>query len=127
MERISAREFSRGDAEALGTDWTPKPLEEGDALFYMPQIPHGSTGPATTRRRLILPWLNAIMPDGDTLELPEAGTVSEIVEANRRLTKQSRPPNGLDEQDFSIPAYLPGATVVSGLGTISDASGLTPQ
>lgn len=67
----------------------------GDVRISLPSLPHGSTGPATKRRRSILPWFVRIRDDHSTLDTPESGTWEEVSAAHRDLIQATRTPSGL--------------------------------
>ena len=69
----------------------------------------------------MLPWLCGLQEDLETLEVPEAGSWTELNEAHRDLRAASRTPSGLANNYGVIPDALPAAVELTGLGGLSDA------
>jgi hypothetical protein len=70
----------------------------------------------------MLPWLCGLQEDLETLEVPEAGTWTELNEAHRDLRAASRTPSGLANNYGVIPDAFPAAVELTGLGALSDAA-----
>lgn len=79
-------------ATAPGVKWAKSICGEGDIRITHPMTPHGSTGPATTTRRTILPWY--VMVRQGVMENPAMGTYDEISKAHRDLTAPPASPSG---------------------------------
>lgn len=74
--------------------WKKQPCKAGEVRISSPCLPHGSTGPATRRRRTILPWLVKVQDDMATMEMPEMGSYQEIALAHQSLTAAPLTPSG---------------------------------
>ncbi len=118
---ITGDMFTRDDAHVLGVDWKTVPCKRGEVRITVPHLPHGSTGPATTTRRTMLPWYVGVQDDEETLEVPEGGTWSDLSQAHRDLTTHRLTPSGLPIMQGAIPYRFPAAVELIGLSPISDA------
>ena len=55
IHRIDNKIFTKEDEEEFNTKWTFQPCKRGDVRITQSTFPHGSDGPATDVRRIILP------------------------------------------------------------------------
>ncbi|KAK2795510.1 hypothetical protein FQN52_005277 [Onygenales sp. PD_12] len=121
VQDVGPQMLTDQDLADFQSRWTTVPCRAGDARITMPHIPHGSTGPSTIERRTMLPWYVGIQDDGETLEVPEGGTWSQLSQAHRDMVGGPATPSGLSVLYGTIPYRFPAAVAVTGLGAISDA------
>ncbi|OAK93360.1 hypothetical protein IQ06DRAFT_178379, partial [Phaeosphaeriaceae sp. SRC1lsM3a] len=88
--------------------WKKIICKKGDVRITDPRLPHGSTGPATRRRRTMLPWLVLVHDDMTTMEIPEMGSYQEIAAAHQNLTAAPRTPSGHANMYGGIKWAFPG-------------------
>ncbi|KAJ5986731.1 hypothetical protein N7451_011096 [Penicillium sp. IBT 35674x] len=109
-------------AREFGTDFERTICLTGDVRLTLPTIPHGSTGPATTLRRTVMPWFGTIEDDHIRLETAEAGVWSDIADSHRDMRLAPRIPSGSTCHVFAVNPYtFPGTAQLTGLGALSDA------
>jgi hypothetical protein len=59
-------------------EWEKIICKRGTARISDPRLLYGSTGPATTTWRIVLPWFVKVHDDMTTMEIPEMGSYAEI-------------------------------------------------
>ncbi|KZF18793.1 hypothetical protein L228DRAFT_215835 [Xylona heveae TC161] len=119
--RITDAMYTAEDQDRFGCRWTAQPCKAGDVRITSPLLPHGSTGPATRRRRTMLPWFVAIGDDHLTLDVQESGTWEDLAAAHRNLECAPRTPSGKPVLYAKAPYRFPAATELMNLGALSDA------
>ncbi|KAJ5737480.1 uncharacterized protein N7483_002605 [Penicillium malachiteum] len=81
-----------------------------DPPSRVPTLPMGSTGPATRRRRTVLPWYVRIREDHSTLDTPESGTWEKFSAAHIDLMNTAKTPSGLTSKQYAhVPHSFPAA------------------
>ena len=55
IHKVSPDMWTVADEEKFGLEWKHQICKAGDVRISKPQLPHGSTGPATTNRISVLP------------------------------------------------------------------------
>jgi len=100
---------SDSDKTHFATDWTPVPCKRGEVRVTMPHLPHGaqSTNAGDPDRFTMLPWFIAVQKDGDSLEIPNAGTWSMLSESHRDQTAPLATPSGYANMYGKIPFAFP--------------------
>jgi hypothetical protein len=121
VQRIEPWMWTSHDALKYGTDWEKEICKAGDVRISLPTLPHGSTGPATQRRRTVLPWFVRIREDHSALDIPESGTWEELSAAHRDLISANRTPSGFTSSQYGhLPYSFPAALRFQGECLISD-------
>ncbi|KAJ5139428.1 hypothetical protein N7448_002836 [Penicillium atrosanguineum] len=121
VQKIDGKNWTKEDAAKYGADWAKEVCMAGDVRISLPTLPHGSTGPATKRRRCILPWFVRVRDDHSTLDTPESGTWEEVSAAHRDLIQATRTPSGFTSSKYGHLQYaFPAAPRFHGEGLISD-------
>lgn len=122
VHNVTRQMWSQDDTDHFGIPWTKQVCQRGDVRISRPQLPHGSTGPATRIRRTVLPWFIGIKEDHEQLDTNDAGNWSEVAEAHRALMPSlSAAPGFSSVHRGTVPYPFPGAVHLQGLGAISDA------
>ncbi len=60
IHNIEDKIWTKEDKERFQTDFKPQIYKKGDIRISSPLLPHGSTGPATKIRQIMLSWYVAI-------------------------------------------------------------------
>lgn len=102
------RDYPQSIQKQLGCRWTKYPCKTGEVRISHPLLPHGSTGPATTRRRTVLPWFVRVTEDGNTMEVPEMGSYQELAAAHQALRAGPSSPSGHANKFGGVPYAFPG-------------------
>jgi hypothetical protein len=121
VNRVTPKIFNEDDAKYFKTKWSTVICKAGDARITFPQLPHGSTGPATQVRRTMLPWFVGIQDDHEEREIVEGGTYSMLAKAHKDMCSPLATPSGLPNRYGKIPYAFPAATQLNRLGPLSDA------
>lgn len=120
--KIHPEMWTDEDEEKYQITWKKQICSTGDARFSLPDIPHGSLGPATIQRRTVLPWFVGIKDDHEQLDTAESGTWSELSVAHRDHLPTKRTVSGFQSAHLGrIPYAFPAVVSLHGLGAISDA------
>ena len=118
---VSKKEFTLEDSQFFGIDWTSVPCRALEVRITQPHLPHGAKGPAKRVRRTMLPWFCGLQKDLDLLEIPEAGTWTDLSRAHLSLRAGPATPSGLPNKYGSPPYPFPAAVPIRGLSPLSDA------
>jgi hypothetical protein len=89
-------------------------------MIFHPALAHGSTGPATSERILLLPWFVKAEESG-MLEVPTAGTWDDLAASHRDLTYPPKTPLGLPNMYGSIRTPFPATEQLLVLSLVSNA------
>jgi hypothetical protein len=88
--------------------WKKHPCPQGWVRISDPRLPHGSTGPATIKRRTMLPWFVQVHHDMTTMEMPDMGSYQEIATAFQQCTAAPKTPSGHSNRYGGIKWAFPG-------------------
>ena len=122
VHRIASGMWTAADEADFGLTWQRQVCHRGDARISRPELPYGSTGPATQVRRTVLPWFIGIGEDHEQLDTHDAGTWSAVAASHRDLIPAERGTPGFTSvHRGAVPYAFPGAVHLQGLGAISDA------
>ena len=99
----------------------PLPCKKGDVRMTLPSVIHGSTAVSHRRRRCIFSWHMGIKDDGETLELDDLPTVSELARCHRDRRIPRCQPNGAKLRHSAINEPFPPTTLISGVYPVGDA------
>jgi hypothetical protein len=89
-------------------EWEKIICKRGTARISDPRLLHGSTGPATTTRRTVLPWFVKVHDNMTTMEIPEMGSYAEIALAHQQLTAAPKSPSGHANKYGGVKWAFPG-------------------
>lgn len=108
------------DRESFGP-LVPVPCKRGAIRITRPDIMHGSTSKANSRRRTLFAWFCGIRADHETLDLEESETWSQVSACHQSFTapKKSTSGEGFRYGRPTIP--FPATTRMSSTSPIGDA------
>ncbi|KAJ5654780.1 hypothetical protein N7490_001783 [Penicillium lividum] len=123
VQRIEPMMWTEDDEHHFGYTWTKQKCSIGDVRLSLPSLPHGSTGPATSRRINILPWFVSVGADHQTLDTAESGTWDDLSRCHRDFHSGTKTPSGLANSTYGgrIDEIFPATVRLGRLGAFSDA------
>ncbi|KAJ5736617.1 uncharacterized protein N7483_001742 [Penicillium malachiteum] len=123
VQQIQPTMWTKDDEDHFGYTWSKQKCTIGDVRLSLPGLPHGSTGPATSRRLNILPWFVGIGEDHQTLDVAESGTWGDLSHCHRSFYSGTKTPSGLPNSTFGgrMDQIFPATVRLGRLGAISDA------
>ena len=123
IHKVSPDMWTDADEAKFGLEWKHQICKTGDVRISKPQLPHGSTGPATANRISVLPWFVGIQSNHDTLECVESGTWTELSNCHRDFTSPEKTPSGWSSAKYGgrLQHAFAATIRLSDLGPVSDA------
>jgi hypothetical protein len=123
VQRIEPMMWTEDDEHHFGYTWSKQKCSIGDVRLSLPSLPHGSTGPATSRRINILPWFVSVGADHQTLDTAESGTWDDLSRCHRDFHSGTKTPSGLANSTYGgrMDEIFPATVRLGRLGAISDA------
>ena len=116
--------FTAADKKKYG-DFVPAVCGPGDIRISRPEIIHGSTankdGKADSHRLVVNPWFLGIQEDHETLDIPECGTWTLVVQAHRDLIAPKTTPSGQINTHGRTLGRFPASLPLRHISHLSDA------
>lgn len=115
------RDYPKAIADQIGCKWKKYPCKAGTVRISNPLLPHGSTGPANSVRRTMLPWYVLVKEDGDSMEVPDMGSYRDLAAAHQALRAGPTSPSGHRNMFGGVPYAFPADIVPEFTSWISKA------
>jgi hypothetical protein len=99
----------------------PVPCKRGAIRITRPDIMHGSTSKARSRRRTLFAWFCGIRPDHQTLDLEESETWSEVSACHQSFTAPMKSTSGEGFRYGRPTIPFPATTRMASTSAVGDA------
>jgi len=99
----------------------PVPCKRGAIRITRPDIMHGSTSKARSRRRTLFAWFCGIRPDHQTLDLKESETWSEVSACHQSFTAPMKSTSGEGFRYGRPTIPFPAMTRMASTSAVGDA------
>ena len=121
--KVSPDMWTPTDETKFGIEWKYQICKAGEARISRPQLPYGSTRPATANRINVLSWFVGIHANHETLECVESGIWTELSNCYRDFISPEKTLLGWSSAKYSSRLQYAFTAIVrlSDLGPISDA------